>query len=90
MKDPPHQDEPATEQEQPQRKQGQKRAASERVDRTAKKGSLNPLDTDDIPMEEAASPADQQALSAGAVKPETPAKVRRLLHACTHTHQDQL
>lgn len=72
----PNQIEAATKPQQPQRKLSQKRAAPERLDRHTKKGHLEPLDTEDIPQE-AASPADEQALSTGAVKPETPAKVNR-------------
>ena len=75
MKEPLHK-EGAEEAEQPQRKLAQKRAAPERAERIAKKGRLELLDTQDIPQE-AASPADEQALSTGAVKPETPAKVSR-------------
>ena len=74
----PHQAEAAAEPQQPQRKLSQKRAALERPDRNTKKGRLEPLDTEDIPQE-AASPADEQALSTGAVKPETPAKVTALM-----------
>lgn len=78
--------------EQPaQRKQPQKRAPAEKADRgvSAKKAPLKPLDTEDIPPPEAASPAEEQALSAGAVKPETPAKVsriRRALRLCFSVH----
>ncbi len=80
----PHQAEAAAEPQQPQRKLSQKRAAVERPDRNAKKGRLEPLDTEDIPQE-AASPADEQALSTGAVKPETPAKVTGLtLPSCIY------
>ena len=75
----PNQVEAAAKPQQPQRKLSQKRAVPERPDRHTKKGRLEPLDTEDIPQE-AASPADEQALSTGAVKPETPAKVSRTQH----------
>ena len=77
----PHQAEAAAEPQQPQRKPSQKRVGLDRTERNAKKGRLEPLDTEDIPQE-AASPADEQALSTGAVKPETPAKVSRARVPC--------
>ena len=82
----PHHEGAATEPEQPQRKLSQKRAAPERADRGVKKGRLEPLDTQDIPQE-AASPAEEQALSTGAVKPETPAKVSTTGHVpCVYVY----
>ena len=74
----PHTEEAASELEHAPRKQAQKRAHIERAERSAKKASLKPLDTDDA-LQEAASPGEEQALSAGAVKPETPAKVSTAL-----------
>ena len=67
------------------RKQAQKRAHIERAERSAKKASLKPLDTDDA-LHEAASPGEEQTLSTGAVKPETPAKVSTVL-LTTSMHQ---
>ena len=74
----PHTEEAASELEHAPRKQALKRAHIERAQRSAKKASLKPLDTDDA-LQEAASPGEEQALSAGAVKPETPAKVSTAL-----------
>ena len=68
--------EAAASQPEQQRKPPLKRAAAEKADKPSKKGSLKPLDTDDAPLL-ATSPANEQALSAGAVKPETPAKVSK-------------
>ena len=81
----PRTEEAAPELEHAPRKQAQKRAHIERAERSAKKASLKPLDTDDA-LQEAASPGEEQALSAGAVKPETPAKVSTAL-LTTSMHQ---
>ena len=76
----------ATQPEQ-QRKPPQKRAAAEKADKPSKNGSLKPLDTKDAPLQ-ATSPTNEQALSAGAVKPETPAKVSKSgwLHSINDAH----
>ena len=68
--------EAAASQPEQQRKPPLKRAAAEKADKSSKKGSLKPLNTDEAPLQ-ATSPANEQALSAGAVKPETPAKVSK-------------
>jgi hypothetical protein len=70
----PRTGEAAPELEHAPRKQAQKRTHAERTDRSAKKASLKLLDTGDA-VQEAASPGEEPAMSAGAVKPKTPAKV---------------